>query len=190
MMFLGYKNTTKDIDLVFKNAKNRSQFIDAIQKLGYSKRSLKFMYDNKKAQDRQKPLIYSRGEERFDLFVNDVFGFKIDFNLKEITQRHDFIAKKELIIYVLSKEDIILLKSVTNRERDLEDMETMIKIEQSINWNYIIDKASLQRKENPWILLDLEEKMQKLKKITFIKKEYFDKIYKEEQKYHIKSKKF
>lgn len=184
MMFLGYKNATKDIDLVFQNNKDRKIFIDAIKDLGYSQKSLEFIYDKKRAQDKNKPVVYSRGDERFDLFVESVFGSKVDFSSKDVTQRHDFIAKKELIVYTLSKEDIILLKSVTNREKDLEDIEAIIKIEKSINWDYIIDKAILQRKNNSWILIDLEEKMQKLKKITFIKKQYFDKIYKEEEKYH------
>lgn len=184
MMFLGYKSTTKDIDLVFENNKDRQVFIDAIKDLGYSQTSLKLIYDPKRAQDKNKPLIYSRSDERFDLFVGSVFGSNVDFSLKDITQRHDFIAKKELIIYTLSKEDIILLKSVTNREKDIEDIEAIIKVEKSINWGYIIDKAISQRKNNSWILLDLEEKMQKLKKITFIKQEYFDKIYKEEEKHH------
>jgi len=184
MMFLGYKNATKDIDLVFQNNKDRKIFIDAIKDLGYSQKSLEFIYDKKRAQDKNKPVVYSRGDERFDLFVGSVFGSKVDFSSKDVTQRHDFIAKKELIVYTLSKEDIILLKSVTNREKDLEDIEAIIKIEKSINWDYIIDKAILQRKNNSWILIDLEEKMQKLKKITFIKKQYFDKIYKEEEKYH------
>lgn len=184
MMFLGYKNATKDIDLVFSNNKDRQVFIDAIQEIGYSKKSLNFIYDKKRVQDKNKPVVYSRGDERFDLFVGSVFGSNVDFNSKDITQRHDFIAKKELIIHTLSKEDIILLKSVTNREKDIEDIEAIIKIEKSINWDYIIDKAIHQRKNNSWILMDLEEKMQKLKKITFIKQEYFDKIYKEEEKYH------
>ena len=184
MMFLGYKNATKDIDLVFQNNKDRKIFIDAIKDLGYSQKSLEFIYDKKRAQDKNKPVVYSRRDERFDLFVESVFGSKVDFSSKDVTQRHDFIAKKELIVYTLSKEDIILLKSVTNREKDLEDIEAIIKIEKSINWDYIIDKAILQRKNNSWILIDLEEKMQKLKKITFIKKQYFDKIYKEEEKYH------
>ena len=171
MMFLGYKNTTKDIDLVFKNKGDREVFTKAIERLGYSQKSTRFIYDRKKIQNKNKPIIYTRGEERFDIFVGDVFGFSLDFESEYLTQRHDFIGKKELIVYVLDKEHILLLKSITNRERDIEDIETIVKIEPSINWTKIIDLAIKQRKNNPWILIDLEEKMQKLKKIAFIKKE-------------------
>ncbi|MGV8171759.1 MAG: DUF6036 family nucleotidyltransferase [Candidatus Woesearchaeota archaeon] len=180
MMFQGYKTTTKDIDLVFKSELDRNIFIKAIEKLGYAQKSLKLIYDEKRLNNKNKPVMYSRGEERFDLFVKNVFGFDID--LEKFVQRHDFIGKKELIIFTLSKEYLILLKSITGREKDYEDIETIVKIEKNIDWNSIIDAAIQKRKQIIWILHDLEETMQKLKKITFIKKEHFDKIYKAEGK--------
>jgi hypothetical protein len=180
MMMQGYKTTTKDIDLVFKNGKDRSIFIKAIEKLGYIQKSLKIIYDERRLTNKNKPVLYSRGEERFDLFVKDVFGFEIDF--EKYTQRYDYIGKKELIIFTAPKELLIILKAVTNREKDYEDIETIVKAEKNIDWNIILDEAIRKRKEVPWILIDLEEKMQQLKKITFIKKEYFDKIYKTEEK--------
>lgn len=51
-----------------------------------------------------------------------------------------------------------------------------------MDWGIIIDEAVRRRKEIPWILVDLEEKLQKLRKVTFIKKQYFEKIYKAEGK--------
>jgi hypothetical protein len=176
MMFYGYKTTTKDIDLVFKNNIDRKTFIGAIEELGYKQSSLKFIYNKKILNNKNKPLIYTRGDERFDLFVKDVFGFEIDF--KKFSQRHDFIGKKELIILTALKEDILILKSVTNRDKDYEDIETIAKIEKDLNWNYILNEAIKKSVNHPWILIDLEEKMQKLKNVIFIKKEYFDKIYK------------
>ena len=180
MMFHGYKTATKDIDLVFNNAADRGVFIKAIKSLGYSQKSMKLIYDEKMHQAKDKPLIYSRGEERFDLFVKSVFGIEVSF--ESIMQRHDYIGKKELIILTLSKELIILLKSATSRERDYEDIETIAKIEKNIGWNFIISEAIRIKKDNPWILIDLEEKMQKLSRFIFIKKELFDKIYNAEKR--------
>jgi len=180
MMFQGYKTTTKDIDLVFKSDQDRQVFIKAIEMIGYRQESAKFLYDEKRMRKDNKPLLYSRGEERFDLFAKDVFGFKLSF--ENIVQRHDYLGKKELIIFTIPKEWLILLKSITNREKDYEDIETIVKIEKNINWNIIIDEAIKQKKAASWILIDLEEKMQKLKKIIFIKKEYFDRIYIAEKK--------
>ena len=180
MMFQGYKTTTKDIDLVFTNNSERNNFIRAIEKLGYTQRSLKFVYGENRLKNKNKPLLYSRGDERFDLFVKDVFGFEIEF--EKFVQRHDFIGKKEIIVFTLSKEYLILLKAITNREKDYEDIETIVKIEKNIDWNIIIDAAIQKRKQIVWILHDLEETMQKLKKVAFIKKEHFDKIYRAEEK--------
>jgi hypothetical protein len=174
MMFQGYKNSTKDIDLVFKTERERKVFIQAIEQLGYSQKSLKVVYPNK-SNIKNKPLIYSRGEERFDLFVKDVFGFEIDFSV--FVQRNDFIGRKELIVFILSKEYLILLKSVTNREKDFEDIERIVNVQKDIDWGVIVDSAIKNRKNNPWILYDLEETLQKLRKITFIKKQFFEKIY-------------
>ena len=178
IMFHGYKSTTKDIDLVFKNKEDRSKFIRAIEKLGYAQKSLLLLYDEKRRTNKNKPVVYSRGDERFDLFVHDVFGFEIEFG--NFVQRHDYIGNKELVIFTAPKEYLIILKAVTSREKDYEDIETIVKAEKNIDWKSIVELAATKRKQVPWILIDLEEKMQMLKKVAFIKKECFDLIYKKE----------
>jgi len=182
MMFLGYKNTTKDIDLVFKTERDRLAFVHAIEQLGYKEKSLVALYDEKKRKMAGKPKVYSRGDERFDLFITTVFGYAVDFDMARIAQRVDFLGKHELIVYVVPKEELLLLKAITHREKDEEDIATIVKIEKTMNWDSIIDKAIAQRWKNPWILIDLEEAMQKLKKLTFIPSMHFDKIYKAQHK--------
>ncbi len=177
MMFSGYKTATKDIDLVFKSEADREIFVRAITQLGYTKRSLKGIYDQKREQSKGRPRIYTRGDERFDLFVKDVFGFKLGFSLDKIAQRQDFLGKKELIVLVLPKEELILLKAITGRERDYEDIENILNLEKNINWDYLITEAIKQKDNNPWILIDLEETLQKIKKLTFIPGKYFERIY-------------
>ena len=176
MMFSGYKTATKDIDLVFKDIHDRKIFIKAIEQLGYKERSVVGIYDKKR---KGMPLMYSRGDERFDLFVKDVFGFIVDFDI--IEARSDFLGQKELIIIILQADMLILLKAITRREKDHEDIETIVKVEKTVDWENIIERAVSQKKKNPWILLDLEETMQKLKKITFIPEKYFKRIYKEQK---------
>ena len=105
MMFHGYKSATKDIDLVFKNKEDRSKFIRAIEKLGYAQKSLLLLYDEKRRTNKNKPVVYSRGDERFDLFVQDVFGVEIEFG--NFVQRHDYIGNKELVIFTAPKEYLI-----------------------------------------------------------------------------------
>jgi hypothetical protein len=175
MMFASYKNTTKDIDLVFKTIEDRNVFIKAIEKLGYSNKAIGNIYDNKRKELFSKPLIYSRGEERFDLFVDSVFGFKLDF--LTFVQKHEFIGKQELILFVPIFELLILLKSITRREKDFEDIVTIIKTEKIIDWSFIVKNAIKQKNNLPWILIDLEDTMQKLRSITLIKQKYFDELY-------------
>ncbi|MBU0980989.1 MAG: hypothetical protein KJ709_09390 [Nanoarchaeota archaeon] len=184
MMFMGYKTTTKDIDLVFGSSQDRQVFIKALEKLGYTQRSMKTIYDRKRTEAKDKPLLFSRGEERFDLFVKNIFGFIVDCDLDKIEQKHDFVGKKELITYVLPKELIILLKILTDREKDFEDIMTIIDKEKNVDWDMIIDEAIRQRKNNSWMLLDLKEKLQKLRKTILIKEKHFKRIYSAEEKYH------
>ncbi len=176
MMFSGYKTATKDIDLVFNSEKDRKVFVKAIEQLGYKEKSL-FFYDEKRRKFSNRPKIFSRGEERFDLFVKNVFGFEIDASDSIITQKHDFMGKKMLVIRVLPKEHLVLLKSITGRERDYEDIEAIMQVEKDLDWEWIVEEAIRQKKSNEWILIDLEETMQKLKKKYFIKKKHFDRIY-------------
>ena len=182
MMFLGYKTTTKDIDLVFKTEQSRRVFVHAIEQIGYKEKSLVALYDEKKRGMAGKPKVYSRSDERFDLFVKSVFGYDVDFDMTKIVQRMDFLGKHELNVFVLPKEELILLKALTRRDKDHEDMVTIIKAEKAINWDHIVDMAISQRKNHPWILIDFEEAMQNLKKITFIPSMHFDKIYKAQHK--------
>lgn len=177
MMFNKYKTTTKDIDLVFKNKENRNTFIKAIKQLGYKQQAIDAIYDENRKQHTGKPLMFTRGEERFDLFVKDVFGYEIEFNQEKIIQRNDFLGKKELTILILPIEELILLKSITGREKDFEDIETILEIEKNVDWKKIVEKACKQKNKNSWILIDLEETFQQLKKKYFIKQEIFELIY-------------
>src|SRR3989338_2329277 len=76
MMFYGYKDETKDIDLMFEKEEDRSEFIKAIEKLGFSETSPRNIYVPEKLRDKYKPLMYSRFLSRFDLFVKKIFGLQ------------------------------------------------------------------------------------------------------------------
>lgn len=178
MMFSKYKTTTKDIDLVFQTEEKRDIFIQAIEQLGYKQQAIGNIYDEKRKEHKGKPLMYTRGDERFDLFVKHVFGYELEFNQEKIVQRTDFLGKKELTILILPKEELILLKAITGREKDYEDIETILEIEKNVEWKVIVKNAIKQKDKTPWILIDLEETLQKLKKKFFIKEDIFKRLYK------------
>lgn len=178
MMLQKYKATTKDIDLVFKDEKDREAFIKAIERLGYKQQGTRMIYDKKRHENKNKPLMYSRGEERFDLFMKNVFGYKVNFSIERKAQRNDFIGKKELILMLPEIEELILLKAITGREKDYEDIETILEVEKDVKWEQIVELAVKQKENNEWILIDLEKTLQELKEKYFIKQEIFEKIYK------------
>lgn len=179
MMFMKYKNTTKDIDLVFNSEEERKQFITAIEQLGYKEKALGNIYSQQQKNHEGKPQMFTRGDERFDLFVKTVFGYEI--STKEFVQRRDYLGEKELTIQILDKEELVLLKAITNREKDYEDIETILEIEKTLDWDSLIEKAIAQKNNNEWILIDLEATLQKLKKKTFIANKHFKRIYEEQE---------
>lgn len=183
MMFYGYKDSTKDIDLVFESIEDREVFIEALERLGYTKRSLLNIYSEEKSKHKNAPVMYSRGEERFDLFVKKIFKIELSLEIKKrFFAKHDFTEKKSLVIYIVSKEDIILLKAITEREKDFEDILKICTTDKNINWDIITDEAVSQyEKGNEFVLLDLEQTILKLKKYIFIKQAYLDKLYKKQK---------
>ena len=54
MMFYGYKDETKDIDLLFDREADRAAFINAIEKLGFVEGSLRNIYIPEKLRDKYK----------------------------------------------------------------------------------------------------------------------------------------
>ena len=176
LMYYGFKEATKDIDIIFEKEEDRKNFIEAITQLGFKKRTLIGVYNLEKLRQETKPLMFERGDSRFDLFLKKIFSTELTKEMIERSkERHDFIRKdKTLTVSVLSKEDIILLKSVTSRQNDYEDIIMLLK-KVDIDWNIIVEEAI--RQKDKWTALDLEETMQKLKKEFYISKKHFDKLY-------------
>ena len=180
MMYYGYKAATKDIDILFGTVEDKKNFVDAISSLNYQRMSLKTIYPERLEKDPKKPEMYTRGDERFDLFVGNVFRTVFSPNMKErIWGRYDFKSEKHtLTVFVLGKEDILFLKGITHRDKDFEDIKIIVEKEKKLNWDAIIQETIEQYNQgNEWALLDLEETLEKLKSITFIKEEYFDRLY-------------
>lgn len=140
MMFLGLKDTTLDIDLVFKNEKDKDIFKQAINSLGYSKIDTIKVYGIK----RNPPEMLSLGDERFDLFVVNVINFIFSENMqKRAEQIHQF--GDNLILKIADPHDIILMKCATDRLKDRDDTRKIID-SKKIDWRIIIEEAKNQIK--------------------------------------------
>ncbi|MDD4878309.1 MAG: hypothetical protein PHO02_04715 [Candidatus Nanoarchaeia archaeon] len=138
MLFYGLKETTKDIDLIFTAEKDRQQFIDAIQELGYKSMNPIKIYGKKE----NRPMMLTRGDERFDLFLIKVISFSLSKTMQErCEQTHEYGSK--LVLKIMNPHDILLMKCATDRIKDREDARSIIE-NIKINWKSIIDEANSQ----------------------------------------------
>lgn len=181
MMFYGYKDETKDVDLFFENAELREEFIMAIKKLGLDETSPIKIYIPEKLRDKNRPLVFKRDDWRFDLFAKKIFHTVISPRMKEDTYAiQEFKGNKTLKMKVMKKEHIVQLKAVTERQNDFDDIRTIIEKEKNFDWQYLIDETLWQHKHgDSWALIDVEKMMKELKKYVFIPEKYFKQLYKD-----------
>ena len=180
MLFYGYKDETKDVDILFENEGSRSEFINSLKKMGFEDYSPLRIYIPEKLRDRARPLIFKREDYRLDLFVAKVFRTQLSPGMKEnLYAVHEFRQKKLLVVKVLSREHIVQLKAKTERQNDFEDIRTIVEKTKNFNWQYLIDEVIWQHRHgDSWALLDTDKMMKELKRYVFIEKKYFDQLHK------------
>lgn len=138
MMFLGIKDATLDIDLVFQDAESKEEFKQAAKKLGYGEMDAIKVYGTK----RNTPDMLTLGDERFDLFVNDVIDFVFSEKMQDRTvDTHQFGDK--LLLKVANPHDLILMKCATDRVKDKDDVRSIMQAKK-INWDILIEEAKHQ----------------------------------------------
>ena len=141
MMFYGAKTETKDVDLVFLDKKSFNLVKKSLYEIGFDERKnikpIFAHYDIAK----DKPIMMEGMDTRFDLFLNEVIGFRISSSIIDrIKEVHEF---GNLIVKIISPEDIILLKCATEREKDRDDAASLIE-KFNIEWGVIIKESMHQ----------------------------------------------
>ena len=174
MMLLGIKDLTLDVDFVFDKKSDREELMDALRKLGAKESDVTLVYGLKN----NSPLMLEFKDCRFDLFMNKIITSVFSDAMKERAQEtHEF---GNLIIKVANPSDILIMKSVTGRTKDNDDIISIIK-NNNLNWNVIIEEAKEQVKlSNEHAIMGLGEKLEKLinEKVISVPKEITDKIWK------------
>ena len=139
MMFLGLKEVTKDIDIVFQARKDYETFKSSLINLGAKDTKAEIINPEKVS------CILSLGNARFDLFLEHLIHFRLTGTIiSRIREVHEF---GNLIVKVVSPEDIILFKSMADREADKIDAAELAK-KININWEIILDEAEEQTKDS------------------------------------------
>lgn len=138
MMFLGIKDATLDIDLVFTSFEDREIFKKAAKEIGYHEIDSIKIYGAKK----NAPEMLQLKDERFDLFINEVIHFIFSKDMqKRAEETHQF--DKNLIVRITDPHDIILMKCATDRLKDKDDARKIIE-SQKINWEILLKEAQNQ----------------------------------------------
>lgn len=173
MMLQGIKNATLDIDLVFDKKSDREKFANTLKKLGAKESDTTLVYGFKK----NTPLMLKFDNCRFDLFMSKIISSTFSDSMKErANQIHEF---DKLKIKTANLNDILIMKSATSREKDLEDIISIFN-KGKIDWNILLKESEKQVElGNITAIMNLGEKLETLNnnKLIRVPKEILDKIW-------------
>lgn len=146
MRIKGLKQSTKDCDIVVEKYALES-VMNAIKKIGYSSKNEK---DLSKDDTRVKPFIkFTHPNSRdIEIFCDDIARkFYLSERMKKRAKENKtFIQNDKLKLYLLSNEDIFLLKAVTDREGDLYDMTKLVQ-SGNFDWDIVWTELTEQEKD-------------------------------------------
>ena len=134
MLYYKLKDATKDIDIVLSNENDRHYILKTMKNLGYAERNPKILYINKK----NVPILLQREQNRFDLFNRTIINLKFSDGMLERTKLVYEYAN--LIVNVVSPEDIIILKCATDRAGDRLDAASIIK-NTNVSWDVLLQES-------------------------------------------------
>jgi len=163
MCFRNQKNATKDVDLLFLDHGSEARFAESLERLGFSERKdLEKAYIKMRASG-----IWGRGTEeiRIDMFVGKVCGaLALSEGMRKRAEKLGTFGKLE--VRIVSNEDMILFKSVTERPDDTNDIAAVVR-SANIDWNVILDECKKQSEERFWygLLLNKLEELNERHKI-------------------------
>lgn len=144
MTFLGAKLATKDIDVVLTSTADVKELSAAMQAAGF--RPVKKPSKEYDALGTWMILEDSKGM-RFDMFDRQVCrALEID---RDMTSRATFYRSfGKLQVYLMSAEDILLFKGITDRRTDLDDMRVLA--ERGVDWKVVEKECMSQRQSGLW----------------------------------------
>jgi hypothetical protein len=139
MAFYGLKEATKDIDVVVESKGKVDSLVSALRSFGYMdpRQALTVNYTEMKTS----AILENPDGFRWDMFEQVVAG-RLRLSKGMIERSQKLLYRGSLQARLLSKEDIFLLKSVTERDRDIEDMG--IVAESGLDWDVVAKECRFQ----------------------------------------------
>ena len=139
MAMLDLKVGTKDLDVVTKSEQDTQELIKALSDLNYTHLGTEALEDAYIS-------LAAKICRNADGFQWDIFTIRIADKLElspgMIERSEAYFERGRLKAFVLSKEDVFLLKSVTDRDRDLEDMALLAR--SGIDYEAVLRECEIQ----------------------------------------------
>jgi len=150
MIIRNLKISTKDVDILVKG--------EDYEKVRGALLLLNFSFSKN---------IFEKNDYRIDLFKDRVLGGYF-FSKNMIKNSEPFWIGKKLSVYLLSMEYVLLFKSYSGREIDLEDCR--ILAEQGLDWNLLLKETIYQQEKIEKIisltLLDILDELKERYRIS------------------------
>lgn len=148
MAYYNLKEATKDIDVVIETADESEKLTEALLKGGYFKIEIDGI--EKSYRDmRTQAMVENADGFRWDIFVGKV-GNRLSLT-KTMKERANMVYQKgKISLSALSREDLFLMKAITDRILDLGDMSVIAK--SGLDYAVILQECSSQSRKdgNVW----------------------------------------
>lgn len=146
LLYNNLKPSTKDIDLIVNSKKEFKLLTSTLEKLDFKLEKPTKEYSNFNLEN-----IIIKENYRFDIF-NKIVCNNL-FLSKNMIKRAKIIKKfKNINLFVCSLEDILVFKSITTREGDVDDCKSISRLK--LDWKIILKEIEYQIKisgNNIWI---------------------------------------
>jgi len=142
----GLKVTTKDIDIVVETKNEFIELQHSLQKTGFKTQIPGIEYSRMNLN-----LLFQKGDFRIDLFEKKICG-RFLLSKGMIKRARKVMILDHIGIYLCSNEDVFLFKTMTDREGDLTDCESIVRA--AVDWDIIINELKSQinkSKQDVWI---------------------------------------
>lgn len=147
MAFRDQKGATKDLDIAFLNNREYAVFTDALEKSGFHK--IKVV--EKAYVEMEASSMWERQDGfRIDLFVKLICK-KLEVSQSMVKRSEEFRSFGKLTVKMLSNEDLVLLKGITERDRDESDIAEIIR-KGGIDWKVVLSECISQSTVDKWYI--------------------------------------
>ena len=155
LMTYGLKYLTKDIDIIVDTTDSFNAVRNSLRTERFHSKIPELEYGHLNLSD-----IFIKGEYRIDMFCNVVCG-KLSLSEGMKRRAHLYNTYGNVNLYVCSLEDILIFKSITDRDGDLEDCENICL--RKIDWKSILDEIREQISDGHGIWITyISERLNKL----------------------------